>query len=77
MNPKVHAQALVRLVGKEAHEPLTVKLRTTTPFTPEEVHCLTAWGAVLLYDSGIMSLVTLPASRVDDLAGLETVLEIL
>lgn len=77
MNPKVHPQALAKLVGQKAHEPLTFKLRTTMPFTPEEVHRLTAWGAVLLYDSGIMAVVTLPAGRVDDLAGFETVLEIL
>ena len=77
MNPKLHAQALVRLVGKEAHESVTVKLRTTTPFTPEDVHRLTAWGAVLLYDSGIMAIITLPAGRVEDLAGFETVLELL
>lgn len=77
MNPKVRPQALAKLVGKESHEPVTVKLRTTTPFTEEEIDRLTAWGAVLLYDSGIVAVVTLPAGRVDDLAGIEMVLEIL
>lgn len=77
MNPKVQPQAIVRLVGEEAHEPVTLKLRTTTPFTTEEIDRLTAWGAVLLYDSGIMAVVTLPAGRVDELAGFEAVLEIL
>lgn len=77
MNPKVRPQALAKLVGKRPDEPGTLKLRITTPFTPDEVHRLTAWGAVLLYDSGIMAVVTLPAGRVDDLAGYETVLEIL
>lgn len=76
MNPKVQPQALVRFGGKEADEPVTFRLRITTPFTPEEVHRLTAWGAVLLYDSGIMAVVTLPAGRVDDLAGFDMVLEI-
>lgn len=77
MNPKFHPQARAKLVGKRPDDRVTFKLRITTPFTPEEFHRLTAWGAVLRYDSGIMAVVTLPAGRVDDLAGFETVLEIL
>ena len=77
MNQKVQPQAIARLVGKRSDDRVTVKLRTTTPFTEEEIDRLTAWGAVLLYDSGIMAVVTLPAGRVEDLAGYETAVEIL
>lgn len=76
MNPKVQPAALAKLVGREAHEPVTLKLRTTMPLTSEQIAKLTAWGGRLLFDSGIMVVVSVPASRIEEIAGWEVVLEI-
>ena len=43
----------------------------------QQIDLLTGWGGVLLYDSGIMAIVTIPVSRVKELAELESVLEII
>lgn len=77
MNEKIRPQALEKLVGKHQDEPVSFTLRITTPLSHEQIGLLTEWGGVLLYDSGIMAIVTIPAGRVSDLAEWETVEEII
>lgn len=77
MNEKIMPQALEKLRGKSQDEPVSFTLRITTPLSQELVDLLTGWGGVLLYDSGIMAIVTIPVSRVKELAELESVLEII
>jgi hypothetical protein len=43
----------------------------------EEIDLLTAWGGKLLYDNGMLAIVSIPAGRVDEVAGWEKVLDIL
>ena len=77
MNEKIMPQALEKLVGKSQDEPVSLSLRITTPLSHEQICLLTGWGGVLLYDSGIMALVTIPVSRTGELAAWETVQEII
>ena len=77
MNEKIRPQALKKLVGKNQDEPVSFTLRITTPFSHEQFALLTGWGGVLLYDSGIMAIVIIPASRAEELAEWESVLEII
>ena len=77
MNEKIKPQALEKLVGKHQDEPVSFTLRITTPLSQEQIDLLTGWGGKLLYDSGIMAIVTMPASRTGELAEWETVQEII
>lgn len=77
MNEKIMPQALEKLVGKSQDESMSFTLRTTTPLSQEQIDLLTGWGGKLLYDSGIMAIVTMPASRADELAEWESVQEII
>lgn len=76
MNEKIKPQALEKLAGKSQDEPVSFTLRITTPLSQEQIDLLTGWGGKLLYDSGIMAIVTMPASRVEKLAEWESVQEI-
>ena len=77
MNEKIKPQALEKLAGKSQDEPVSFTLRITTPLSQEQIDLLTGWGGKLLYDSGIMAIVTMPASRTGELAEWETVQEII
>lgn len=77
MNEKIMRQALEKLMGKNQDEPVSFTLRITTPLSQEQFALLTGWGGVLLYDSGIMAIVIIPASRAEELAEWESVLEII
>ncbi|MFO1043299.1 MAG: hypothetical protein U0941_16010 [Planctomycetaceae bacterium] len=77
MNEKIRPQALEKLAGKSHDEPVSFTLRITTPLSQEQIDLLIGWGGKLLYDSGIMAILTIPASRAEELAELETVLEII
>ena len=77
MNEKIKPQALEKLAGKSQDEPVSFTLRITTPLSQEKIDLLTGWGGKLLYDSGIMAIVTMPASRTGELAEWETVQEII
>ena len=77
MNEKIKRQALEKLVGKHQDEQVSLSLRITTPLSYEQITLLTGWGGVLLYDSGIMAIVTIPVSRTGELAEWETVQEII
>jgi hypothetical protein len=77
MNEKIRPQALEKLAGKNQDEPVSFTLRITTPLSHEQFALLTEWGGKLLYDSGIMAIVTIPAGRVSDLAEWEVVEEII
>lgn len=77
MNEKIMPQALEKLVGKSQDEPVSFTLRITTPLSHEQIDLLIGWGGVLLYDNGIMAVMTIPASRVEELAEWESVLEII
>jgi hypothetical protein len=77
MNQKINARAMAKLASLREDESLSLSVRTKTPLTPEEIDLLNAWGGTLLYDSGIMLIIRIPASRVNDLAEWETVLEII
>ena len=76
MNPKLTASALEKLNGKHEAELVSLTLRTTTPLSSEEISLLTAWGGKLLYDSGIMVILNLPAGKVNDIASWECVIEV-
>lgn len=77
MNEKIMPPALEKLAGKSQDEPVSLSLRITTPLSHEQITLLTGWGGVLLYDSGIMAIVTIPVSRTGELAEWETVQEII
>lgn len=77
MNEKIQPQALEKLAGKSQDEPVSFTLRITTPLSHEQIGFLTGWGGGLLYDSGIMAIVTIPVSRAEELAEWESVLEII
>ena len=77
MNEKIKPQALEKLVGKHQDEPVSFTLRITTPLSQEQIELLTGWGGKLLFDSGIMAIVTIPASRAEELAEWESVQEII
>ena len=76
MNPKVTASALRNIQGKRPDELVSLTLRTTTPLTAEEISLLTEWGGSLLYDNGIMAIVNIPVSKVNEIASWDCILEI-
>jgi hypothetical protein len=75
MNPKITTSALKTIQGKHPDELVSLTLRTTTPLTTEEMSLLTSWGGKLLYDNGIMAIVHIPVSKVNDIASWGCVLE--
>lgn len=77
MNGKIKASALKEMQGKHPDEIVSLRLRITTPLTGEEISLLTAWGGTLLFDSGMMAILTIPSCRVNELAEWETILEII
>ena len=77
MNGKIKASALKVMQGKRPDEIVSLKLRITTPLTGEEISLLTAWGGNLLFDSGMLAILTIPSCRVNELAEWETILEII
>jgi len=76
MNEKIKASALEQMRGKRPDELVSLRLRITTPLV-EEARFLTAWGGTLYFDSGIMAIVSVPVSRVSEIAAWEIVLEII
>lgn len=77
MNEKIRPQALEKLKGKHPDEQVSLSLRISTSLSHEQLVLVTGWGGKLLYDSGIMAVVTIPASRVEGLAEWKTVLDII
>lgn len=77
MNEKLTPQALEKVAGKSQDEPVSFTLRITTPLSHEQIGLLIGWGGKLLYDSGIMAIVTMPVGRVEKLAEWESVQEII
>lgn len=77
MNQKIKPQALEKMAGKHQGELVSLSLRITTPLSHEQISLIKTWGGRLLYDSGIMAVVTIPASRVEGLAEWKTVLDII
>ena len=77
MNEKISPKALEKLAGKHPDEHVSLSLQITTPLSYEQFGLLTEWGGVLLYDSGIVAFLTIPANRVEELAEWETVQEII
>ena len=76
MNPKITVSALEKMQGKNQEELVSLTIRTTTPLTTEEISRLTAWGGKLLYDNGIMAVLTVPVSKLNDIAVWDCVLEV-
>jgi hypothetical protein len=72
MNPKIKIN-----FDPNSLEPSWIKVRHESPFSDEEIKKLDEWGATVHYDNGTFALVTLLPSRFDELAQLESVLEIL
>ncbi|HQX53625.1 MAG TPA: hypothetical protein PLY87_20960 [Planctomycetaceae bacterium] len=77
MNEKINEQALAKLKGKLNSDVVSLSLRTTTPLNSEHFDQLRHWGGTLLYDSGIVAVVEIPAGRIEELAAWDTVLEII
>jgi len=76
MNAKIKASALKELQGKHPDDIVSLRLRITTPLS-EEIALLTAWGGEVLYDNGSFAIVNVPVEKVHDIAGWETVWEII
>lgn len=76
MRPKITSQALEKLIGKEADELVSLQVRITTPFTADEIQLLNSWEGKLLFDSGIMAVVRIPVSKLQDFAAFPNVTEI-
>jgi len=72
MNPKIKAK-----IDPNSLEPSWFKVRLTSPFNDEELQKLTEWGGVVHYDNGSFAMVTLLPTRLDELAQIESVIEIL
>lgn len=77
MKPKITAKAIAKLEGKADDDMVAFMLRTTTPLSDGQHDQLKQWGGKLLYDSGIVAVVEIPAGHVDDLATWDIVLEII
>lgn len=77
MNPKIKASALKELQGKHPDDLVTLKLRTNTVLGDDEFEKLTAWGSRLLYDNGMLAIVTLPVGKVNDIAAWACVIEVI
>lgn len=76
MNVKITPRAQDKLIGTEADELIVFQVRITTPFTAAEIQLLNDWGGLLLFDSGILAVVKLPARNLNELAKLPNVIEI-
>ncbi len=76
MNTKITERAIAKLEGKLDGDVVSFTLRTTTPLSSKHFDQLTQWGGKLLYDSGIVTVVEIPAGRIEDLASWENVLEL-
>lgn len=77
MNPKITAKAIAKLEGKLDCDLIALKLRTTAPLNNDQIDQLMQFGGSLLYNSGIVAVVEIPAGHVDDLAAWDNVLELL
>lgn len=77
MKPKITAKAIAKLEGKAARDMVSLTLRTTTPLSDGQHDQLKQWGGKLLYDSGIVAVVEIPAGCIDDLATWDNVIEII
>lgn len=76
MHPKITSRALKKLVCKEADELVSLQVRITTPFTSDEIQMINTRGGTLLFDSGIVAVVRIPACKVIELAEAVNVMEI-
>ena len=76
MSDKIKLSALEKMQGKRSDKLVSLRLRITTPLV-EEAELMTAWGGTLYFDSGIMAIVSVPVSRVSEIAAWEIVLEII
>jgi hypothetical protein len=72
MNPKIKAK-----IDPNSLEPSWFKVRTISPFNDEDKDKLRAWGAILHYENGALAMLTILPTRLDELAQLESVVEIL
>lgn len=76
MTSKITSRAIQKLVGTESDELVTFQVRITTPFTAEEIQRLKDRNGQLLFDSGILAVVRLPARYLNELAKRPNVIEI-
>lgn len=77
MTPKITSKAIAKLEGKAACDMVALTLRTTTTLSDEQHVQLMQLGGKLLYDSGIVAAVEIPAGHVDDLAAWDNLIEII
>ncbi|MCU0712524.1 MAG: hypothetical protein MUC43_10735 [Pirellula sp.] len=77
MNPKITKMAIEKLAVKSNSDTVALKLRMTTLLSHEQHEQLKQWGGKLLYDSGIVAVIEVPAGHVDDLAAWDNVLDII
>ena len=63
--------------GKLDGDMVALNLRTTMALSNDQIDQLIQFGGNLLYDSGIVAVVQIPAGHVDDLAAWDNVLELL
>ena len=76
MNPKITVSALEKMQGKNPEELVSLTIRITTPLTTETISLLTAWGGKLLYDNGIMAVLSVPVGKMNDIAEWDCVIEV-
>lgn len=76
MNVKITPQARKKLIGTDADELVVFQVRIITPFTAAEIQLLNDWGGLLLFDSGILAMMRLPARNLNKLTELSNVIEI-
>ncbi len=77
MNPKITTKVIAKLEGKTAGDMVALTLRTTTTLSDEQHEQLMQLGGKLLYDSGIVAVVEIPAGCIESLAAWDNVLEII
>jgi hypothetical protein len=77
MNPKITSKAIAKLEGKSDSDVVALTLRTTTPLSDEQHEQLMQLGGKLLYDSGIVAAVEIPAGCIESLAAWDNVIEII
>lgn len=77
MNSKITSKAIAKLEGKAAGDMVALRLRTTTTLSGEQHEQLMQLGGKLLYDSGIVAVVEIPAGCIESLAAWESVIEII
>ena len=73
---KILPTALKRIRNSAPDSLLTVTIRTMTSLTNDEIRLLTEWGGTLVYDSGIMVILTVPARHINAIVAWECVLEL-